>query len=191
MKKELCAKRLAAVVMMLIVVAGSLVSAGCGAGKKRVTTISEANLKEVIDVSTLSTVEFTYNSITSLMTEDNKKIKCHVAYDGLIYAGIDMDKITITVDEDSKVISIVLPEPEIQECKVDAGTLEYIFTKNKYDTKDVAHEAYSACLEDLKQKAENESQLLTLAKSNAISAVQGLLSPWIEQMQGNYTVEVK
>ena len=114
-KKFFCSKRLAVIAMMLLVVAGSIISAGCGARKKGITTISEANLKKVIEVSTLSTVEFTYNSITSLMTEDNKKIKCHVAYEGHIYAGIDMNKIKISVDEDSKVISITLPEPEIQD----------------------------------------------------------------------------
>lgn len=189
-KKGVCLSWFTVIILIMIVMAGSLQLSGCGSGKKGVTTISEASLKKVIEVSTLSTVEFTYNSITSLVTDDNK-VKCHVAYEGVIFAGIDMDKVKITVDEDSKVINIILPEAEIQDCDVNAGTMEYIFENEKNNTIDISHEAYSASIKDLKQKAESEPQLLALAKSNAISAFQGLLSPWIEQMQGDYTVEVK
>lgn len=155
-----------------------------------VNTISEATLKEVVAISELSTVSYTYNAIALVYAEDGKTLKYHVAYKGTVKAGIDFEEISITVDDDSKLINIKIPDVKILDCEVDAGTLDYIFEKDKYNIPTVSSEAYKICLEDLKTKARQEKDLKTLAQDNAVSAVKGLIEPWVKQIDGEYTVEV-
>ena len=52
-------------------------------------------------------------------------------------------------------------------------------------------EAYSLACNDLKQKAENDTEILTLARENAISAINALLEPWISQLDNQYTIEIQ
>ena len=45
-------------------------------------------------------------------------------------------------------------------------------------------------MKDLENKA-NENTLLSMAKENAVNAITALVSPWVEQMNDEYTIEVK
>ena len=157
----------------------------------KVTTITQSSLEKVIEVNDLSTLDYTYNAITDVYDEDGETLKYHVAYEGIVTAGIDITKINVTVNEEEKKISITLPNAVIQNVNVDMGTLAFIFEKNKYETETVSQEAYKASLEDLKKKANKESTLLTMAKDNAAAAMNALIAPWVEQIDDDYTVEVK
>ena len=183
----------AVIVIALLVGAAGLYFSGALGGTKggEITTISESTLKEVIEISELSTVEYTYNAVAKAYADEEKtKLKYHVAYDGSVKAGIDFKEITIEVDEEKKTIKITVPEVKILDCNVNEGTLQYIFTDDKYNDLTVSSEAYAICKVDLEEKAENEEELLVLAKENAISAVKGLIQPWIEQIDNGYTIEV-
>ena len=54
-------------------------------------TISETTLREVLDISQMSTVGYTYNSIVNV-TED-EELKYSISYQGQIKAGIDFSQI--------------------------------------------------------------------------------------------------
>lgn len=156
-----------------------------------VTTISESSLKEVLEISELSTIEYTYNAIAKAYAEDGTTIRYYVAYEGTVSAGIDFEKIKISVDEEQAVIDVILPEIQIINCNVEAGKLDYIFTEDKYNTAQVSAEAYALCLDDLDARASKEDKLFALARENAVSAIQGLIEPWIKQISDKYTVNVK
>lgn len=153
------------------------------------TTISKSSLQKIIEINELSTVDYTYNAIATKYDE-NKKAMYHVAYEGTVTAGIDFNKIEIEVNENEKKVVITVPEVEIHNIKVDMGTMEYIFIKDKYETEDVSQEAYKLCKEDLSQKAEKETVLKTTAKENAKSSVKALFAPWIATIDASYTVEI-
>ena len=154
-----------------------------------VNTISESTLKEVLEISQMSTAEYTYNSLLQKKAEKGE-LAYSVCYNGTITAGIDFSKIEIKIDDTAKTIDVTVPEPEINSINVDAGSLEYIFEDEKYNTETVNSEAYSLAVNDLEQKAYSNTEILALAKENAISTVEALLEPWTEQIAG-YTTNVK
>lgn len=155
------------------------------------STISESLLEEVIEISELSTVDYTYNAIAKVYDEDGTAIKYYVAYEGIVTAGIDFDKINIEILEEEKKVIITLPEVEIHDVTVNMGTMEYIFVKNKYETETVSQEAYKASRQDLEKRVNEETELHKLAKENAIASVKALFMPWIEQIDETYVVEVQ
>lgn len=157
-----------------------------------VTTISQSSLEKVIEINDLSTLDYTYNAITAVYDEKNDtKLKYHVAYEGVVTAGIDITKINIETDENTKKIIITLPDAVIQDVSVDMGTLDFIFEDSDYETETVSQEAYKASLNDLERKAYEEVDLLAMAKDNAIAAMNALITPWVEQIDAEYEVEVK
>lgn len=155
--------------------------------------VTKADIREIIEISELNTVEYTYNSIvrvTKLDKKSNEEPWYAVSYNGTITAGIDFSNIDININDESRTISITVPKAEIQSTNVDIKSLEYIFAKDKYDKDSVAADAYSRACDDLKEKAEQNSDILKLAEENAISAIEGLLEPWLSQMENGYTVNV-
>lgn len=187
-----------AIVLVLVIVIG-LIAGGAiyfianenNTASGKVTVITQSKLKDVIEVSELSTVAYTYNAIVPAYKKDGKTLKYHVAYEGIVKAGIDFEDIQIEVDEEKKIITITIPDVKILDCAVDEGTLEFIFEKDKYNKETVAAEAYKLCLADLEDRAEQEPELIDLARENALSAVKGLIEPWVNQVDDEYTVEVK
>lgn len=155
-----------------------------------VTTVSESSLQKVINISELSTISYTYNAIAKAYDEDGTTLKYYVAYKGTIKAGIDLESVSLSVDSKNKKVIVKIPDVRILDYFVDSGDLDYIFEKEKYNTSTVSSEAYSLCLEDLKNKAGNEPKLLELARENAILAIKGLIEPSVKQIDATYMVEV-
>lgn len=177
-------------ILAVVIICAAIILKITGSGGGEVETISKASLEKVIEISDLSTLDYTYNAITSVPTEDNKKIKYYVSYKGTVTVGIDFSKINISEDTDKKLINIKLPEPEIQTVSVDMGSLDFIFNDDKYETETVTQEAYKACVSDLTESAENEPTLQSMAKYNSIAAIKALITPWVNQIAKAYTVEV-
>lgn len=105
--------------------------------------------------------------------------------------GIEFDDITININEDNKEIMVKVPKVKIIDHNVKQETMDFIFIKDKYETENVFAEAYQLCQADLKSKAENSSSLFDMAKENAVSSIEALLCPWIEQVDAEYTVIVE
>ena len=162
-----------------------------GETKEAEVVFTEAELKDVIEISELYTANYTYNSIVKVYDDNSETVHYNVAYEGNVKAGIDFQDISIQIDDTNKKIVVTLPDVKIYDTTVNAGTLEYIFTDQKYNTEDVAQEAYKLCCEDLKEKTERETALYTAAKENAKTAVEALIIPWVEQTDSNYIVDVE
>ncbi len=156
----------------------------------KVTTISEASLQDIIEISELSTVDYTYNAIAKAVDED-EEVKYYVAYEGIVTAGINFEKIDIEVDEENKKITFIVPDVEVQDIEVNMGTMEYIFEDDDYETETVSQEAYKISLADLENRVKEENMLFDLAKENAIESVKALFTPWIEQIDETYIVQVR
>lgn len=158
----------------------------------QVTTISKASLEEIFEISELSTVDYIYNAIAKAYEEDGNTIRYYVAYEGKVTAGIDFEKISIDkIDEENKRIEITLPDVEVHDMIVDAGTLEYIFTKDRYETETISQEAYKLCLEDMEKRISEETALYEMARENSVAAIEGLIEPWVREIDDEYTVVVK
>ncbi len=157
----------------------------------KVTTISKADIEKVFEISELSTADYTYNAIARAYAEDGTSIRYYVAYEGTIKAGIDFSEVEIAIEEESKVITITLPKVELKEKTVNPGTLEYIFKDKGSETETVHQEAFRLCEQDLAERAKKEGELLRLARENAVAVVNALVTPWIEQIDQDYQIEIK
>ena len=138
--------------------------------KARLTTISKSSLQKMVEIDELSTIESPYNAVVTKYNKKNKAMY-HVAYEGIVTAGVDASKIDFEVDEEKKIIKITLPKVKLHSTSVDMGTMQYIFTDDDYETETVSQEAYKLCKADLEKRAKEETALTDMAKENAISCV--------------------
>lgn len=86
-----------------------------------VTTISEASLKKVFEITELSTADYTFNAIAKAYGEDETTIRYYVAYEGTVKVGINFSQITFDIDPEEKIITITIPEVEFHEKKSRSG----------------------------------------------------------------------
>lgn len=154
-----------------------------------VKTITESELLDVLRESNLYTAEYPCNRYTKV-SDDNGNIKYYVAYEGTVKAGFDVNDIEVNLDEDDHTITIQLPEVTVQSVKVDVGSLDYIFEKEKYDTETVASEAYGKAVEDLTNNAPQD-EIIKVATENAKIIEKELIEPWVNQVSDQkYEVKV-
>lgn len=174
-----------------LIVIGLLVIFINQGNKDRLRITTKNTLEKIIEINDLSTVDYIYNAIAIKYVDDESEdVVYYVSYEGTITAGIDFNKISIEMDNKSKVVSIHLPEAEIQETRVDMGTLDYIYVGKTDENDSISQEAYQLCKKDLAEKAAKEEKILKNAKENAQSAIEALLKPWIESVDGVFTVEI-
>ena len=153
--------------------------------------ISKSSLEKIINVSDLSTFEAVYNGIAKVMNADNtEEVDYYVSYDAKVKAGIDFEKVNIMVDDEKKIITVKLPEVKINEANVDITSLDYIFVNDKANTSTVSEEAYKKCIEDLNNESSSENAIYELAEKNAHNIIEALLSPFIEQLDDEYKLQI-
>jgi hypothetical protein len=192
MKKQGSAK-LVGILLIVILIIGCIIFLPPLFNKRNgtVQTIAQSSLEKVIEINDLSTLDYTYNGITPVYDESGETLKYHVAYEGIVTAGIDITKIDISDDETKKKIVITLPEAKIQDVNVDMGSMEFIFLNDKYETETISQEAYKACIAALDIEAQKDTTLLSMAKENAKDSINALISPWVQQLDDEYTIEIK
>lgn len=157
-----------------------------------VTTITTSDLEKVIKKSQIYTAEYPYNGYTAVLDED-RNVKYYVAYEGTVKAGLDISKITVTEkNEETGVITIQLPEVQVEKPVVNAGTMEFIFKEDKYETETIAEEAYRNAEMDLINRVSTDLDIKASATASAKSAVKALVEPWINHTNGDkiYTINV-
>lgn len=146
-------------------------------------SILETSLEKIEFRSSLSSLEYTYNSAVPVYKDgSDSKILYYVRYSGQIRKGIDFSKINIVEDpNDSNAILIELP-PLTSESNVDPGSLDYIYVDNSAKSETIFVESYPLCEEDIRKAAELDSELNTIAKENVLSEIKLLTQPIVEQL---------
>lgn len=185
---------------LIAVLIAAAIAACCVAGRiiihnqkdGKLTVVSRSSLEQVIEISELPTVEYTYNAVAK-KADANEKVLYYVSYNGFVTAGIDFSKITfdISEDEENPRVTIHLPEVTIQDCRVDMGSMKFIFKDSGSKTETVSEEAYKVCKADLQSRVTSENELFSIAKENAQAAVKGLYEPWIRQLNPECAIVVE
>lgn len=185
-------KYIIGIAIMLAVVIIVLLAVSMSSKKSEPEIISKSTLEDIINVSDLSTFEAVYNGIAKVTDEDNpEKVNYYVSYDAKVKAGIDFEKVDITVNTDEKIITVMLPEIKITDVNVDITSLDYIFENEKANTETVSEEAYKKCIEDVTSESNSEDAIYELAEQNARNIVEALISPFVEQLDSEYRLEIK
>lgn len=160
--------------------------------KSEPTIISKATLEKVINVSDLSTFEAIYNGVAAVANEENpEKIDYYVSYEAKVKAGIDFELVEVEVNETDKVITVTLPEVKITDVDVDIASLDYIFMNNKANTQTVSEQAYKKCIKDVTKESNSTDEIYESARQNARNIVEALISPFVEQLDSEYKLEIK
>lgn len=179
-----------AVVIVIVIVCSSLVAKNFFK-KSEPEIINKNTLEKIINVNDLSTFEAVYNGIAKVANEKNpEKIDYYVSYNAKVKAGIDFEKVEITVDNEKKVIAVKLPEIKITDVNVDITSLDYIFENNKANTSTVSEQAYKKCIEDVKNESSNENAIYELAEQNAHNIIEALISPFVGQLDAEYQLQI-
>lgn len=160
--------------------------------ESRTEVITVSTLEKIINVSELSTFTAVYNGIAEVKNENEpEKTDYYVSYEARVDAGIDFEKIVITVDDANKAVNVDIPDAYITEIYVDISSLDFIFYNKKTDESTVTQEAFKACEADLREESEKQNAIFELAQQNAVNVITALINPIIEQLDDNYTLMVE
>jgi len=174
-----------------VVIVISLLAFPFGGTHASPTVISKATLEKIINVSDLSTFEAVYNGIAAVPdNESEDAISYYVSYNGRVKAGINIEDVTIDVDNEEKVITVSLPEVKITDISVDITSLDYLFVDDKANTYFVSEEAYRKCIEDVTNRSRQATALYELAEENAKSFIHALLSPFVAFFDSQYQIQI-
>lgn len=119
-------------------------------------------------------------------------MKYHVAYQGKVITGIDLEKVQVETDpENDRQILVQIPPVEIQETTVEVGSLKFIFQDGGAKTEDVVtKEAFKACEDQLKQAAAEDTTLLKISRENVETELKALIDPvknqLLKELEVNY-----
>ena len=179
---------------LCLIAAGALALAlwGLRGGEEappEVMTIS--TLERIVDVSELATFTAVYNGVAQVQSEEKpQEASYYVSYEAKVNAGLDFQAVAFDLDAESKVIRAVLPPVHITKVNVDITSLDYIFLDKKKNASSVSQEAYRACERDAKQESGAEQAIFTLARQNAENILRALITPFVEQLDEGYALEI-
>lgn len=180
-----------AIVILTIVIASMILIGFVSRKKSEPQIISKSTLEKIIKVSDLSTFEAVYNGIAKVMnTEKPEEVDYYVSYDAKVKAGFDFEMVDITIDEKKKSILVKLPEVKITDVNVDITSLDYIFMNDKANNATVSEKAYKKCIEDVTKESNNENAIYELAEQNAHNIIEALISPFVEQLDSEYKLQI-
>lgn len=179
------------IILVTVAVVLAIISSEKKPEEPRKEVITEVMLQEVIDVSELSTFEAVYNGVAKVYNKQKPiEIDYYVSYCSKIKAGIDFENVDISVDNDEKKITATLPEVTITDVTVDITTLDYIFQNAAANNSSVAEEAYKACIEDATVESRRQRDIYTFAQQNAENVIKALITPFVSQIDDEYTLEI-
>ena len=179
-------------VIILVIITALMIKIKIFNKKSEPTIISKATLEKVINVSDLSTFEAIYNGVASVANEDKpENIDYYVSYEAKVKAGIDFELVEVEVNEAEKIITVTLPEVKITDVDVDIASLDYIFMNNKANTQTVSEQAYKKCIKDVTKESNSTDEIYESARQNARNIVEALISPFVEQLDSEYKLEIK
>lgn len=118
-----------------------------------------------------------------------------VTYDGTIKAGVDLSQVDISVDEETRTITVTLPPSKITDNNIPQESIEVVEVKNGLFN-DVTFDNYNEFIAEQKvvmEKKAIDQGILTKADEEARNAVTAVLSlvPGVGTGEGEYKLEVK
>lgn len=183
---------IAAVVILVAIAAVAVLLQTSGWEEPQPQVFNKSTLERIINVSELSTFTAVYNGIARVANEKKpEKIDYYVSYEATVNAGIDFQKVEISMDEEQKTITLKVPEAHITNQSVEMSSLDFIFLNQKADKSGVTEAAYKACEEDVRQESEQQSAICELAKQNAENVLKALTKPIVDQLGDGYQLVIE
>lgn len=167
---------------------------GCGSQKQKPDFSS---IKSVCELSTLkcyyhnvATYEKNAHGLLKVFGSGYKKI--WIEYSGIVNLGIDINKVDISEPDTNNVITIKIPDAEVQSTSLDKSTLSEPLTDKGVFTKITTEEkteALSSAQQNMKETAQKDTSLLAQAKEHAKLILQGYIDNLGEEFNEGYTIK--
>lgn len=167
---------------------------GCGSQKQKPDFSS---IKSVCELSTLkcyyhnvATYEKNAHGLLKVFGSGYKKI--WIEYSGIVNLGIDINKVDISEPDTNNVITIKIPDAEVQSTSLDKSTLSEPLTDKGVFTKITTEEkteALSSAQQNIKETAQKDTSLLAQAKEHAKLILQGYINNLGEEFNEEYTIK--
>lgn len=167
---------------------------GCGSQKQKPNFSS---IKSVCELSTLkcyyhnvATYEKNAHGLLKVFGSGYKKI--WIEYSGIVNLGIDINKVDISEPDTNNVITIKIPDAEVQSTSLDKSTLSEPLTDKGVFTKITTEEkteALSSAQQNMKETAQKDTSLLAQAKEHAKLILQGYINNLGEEFNDEYTIK--
>lgn len=176
-----------------------------------VTTVEEKEKKDKVLISTsaetireglsnmgvLITQEYYFTQVETYTKEKNIFIIIPsssgfmYSYDGAVLAGVDFEKIKIGTDEDRRIISVEMPESEIQAVTIDRDTFK-IYSEKESLWNPLKLEDYNISLADFEDAAK-EKALASGILERSDKQAQNLVREFITSLPNlsQYSIEFK
>lgn len=141
--------------------------------------IVRSTLMDAIDISELSTSQFTYNGIAKVYKdEEQSKIKCHIRYTAKVKAGINMKDVDFEIDNDNLTVKPILPKIQltVNLIEEDQNAFSFIPSNVTLPLKDII----AICKKDASQEAEKSEELFEVAEDNLKSTIEALVYPIVD-----------
>lgn len=148
--------------------------------------VTSSMLKKAVEIDSLSTAEFVYNGIAEKHKDNSDEVDYRISYDATVKAGVRMSDINISEpDDNTKTVTVKLPEIIITNVSVDMNTLSYMPNINSDDNSKL-QDILTICEEDAKSEAASTGKFYTYAEDNLKTAVESLMKPLLDQ--GGYSI---
>lgn len=162
----------------------------------KVVSVLESSLEKIEFESSLSSLEYTYNSAVPVYREGGQEKGeepiYYVRYDGKVKMGIDFSLIQISADpDDPQHLIVLLPPVSIMGTSVDPGTFDFIYRDPSAHTETVMAESLQICQKDLEEAASKDGELKTIAMENVENEISLLMDPIVESLDQKLEVELK
>lgn len=167
---------------------------GCGSQKQKPDFSS---IKSVCELSTLkcyyhnvATYEKNAHGLLKVFGSGYKKI--WIEYSDIVNLGIDINKVDISEPDTNNVITIKIPDAEVQSTSLDKSTLSEPLTDKGVFTKITTEEkteALSSAQQNMKETAQKDTSLLAQAKEHAKLILQGYINNLGEEFNDEYTIK--
>ena len=191
-------KRILSTLVATVVLLSSLyLFTGCGGGKVDPTF-------EVKTIAELATLKAYYHNVGEYKDEKVwSKImgkhgfgykKAWIEYTGIVTYGIDVNKVIIDGPNEKNVVTITIPEAEIQSINIDEDSMSDPYTDAGLFTKVTAEDKTKLVADaqaNMKETAEKDDSLKTRAQDHAKKILENYVVNVGESLGQTYTVEFK
>lgn len=181
--------------VFVLLTAGLLVLSGCSAPEEPSTLKPDAAQMQAI--CELSVMECYYHNVAKFYDEDverflfwTKDKEFWIEYSGIVRLGIDVNEVTIAVNEDT--VTVTLPDAKVLGCEVDSKSLNkdsYIIAEGSAKvTADDQTKAFAAAQANMEKSAATDDALLSMARSRTQQLLEEYIRNVSEVSGHTYTI---
>lgn len=143
--------------------------------------ITSSTLTEVLAVSDLSSAKYIHNGIAQATIEG--KFDGYILYYAIVKPNIDFSAISFEIDDKAKTVKPIIPEEFNFEVEIlEEKGFRASPSKNKLTAKDI----FYICEKDAQDKAQQNTELMRVARANLGNTIKALLDPLLRT--NGYTI---